>query len=110
MIKQRYISTLLKFSLLQISNGNTAVEIIIVSNNDKKSLKFVNLSKRLIDAGVTMYWYRSADFFNEEEFFGVFDKTYVIANINAENLIDNAEEFVRLKDSFFKTILLKSKK
>lgn len=97
-------------NLLQISNGNTAIEIIVVSNNDKKSLKFVNLSKRLIDAGVTMYWYKSTVFFNEEESFGVFDKTYVIANINDENLIDNAEEFVRNKDSFFKTILLKSKK
>lgn len=98
-------------NLLQISKSNSvAVEIIIVSNNNKKSLKFVNLSKRLIDTGASMYWYKSNIFLNEEEFFGVFDKTYVIANINDNKPAVNAEEFVRVKDSLFKSILFKSKK
>jgi|TARA_B110000037_G_scaffold220417_1_gene288304 hypothetical protein len=97
-------------NLLQISNNNLAIEIIMTSNNDMKSLQFVNLCKRLIDAGVSIYWYKNAVFFNEEEFFGVFDKTYVIAKMSAEKTTDNPEEFVRFKNSFFKNILLKSKK
>jgi hypothetical protein len=97
-------------NLLQISNNNLAIEIIMTSNDDKKSLKFVNLCKRLIDAGVSIYWYKNTLFYNEEEFFGVFDKTYVIAKLRSEKTIDNAEDFVRSKDSFFKNILLKSEK
>jgi hypothetical protein len=97
-------------NLLQISNNNIAIEIIIISNNDKKSLQFVNLCKRLIDAGASIFWHKDAVFFNEEEFFGVFDKTYVIAKISADKTTDNAEEFVRFKNSFFRNILLKSKK
>jgi hypothetical protein len=97
-------------NLLQISNNNLAIEIIMTSNNDKKSLQFVNLCKRLIDAGASMYWYNNAAFFNEEEFFGIFDKAYVIAKMNSKKTTDNAEEFVRFKNSFFKNILLKSKK
>lgn len=97
-------------NLIQISNNNLAIEIIITSNNDNKSLQFVNLCKRLIDAGVSMYWYKNAEFFNEEEFFGVFDKTYAIAKMSTEKTTDNAEEFVRFKNNFFKNILLKAEK
>jgi len=97
-------------NLLQISNNNIAIEIIIISNNDKKSLQFVNLCKRLIDAGASIFWYKDAVFFNEEEFFGIFDKTYVITKTSTDKTTDNAEEFVRFKNSFFRNVLLKSKK
>jgi hypothetical protein len=45
----------LSSSLLEVINKNIEIEIIIVANANKKSLKVINLCKRLIDGGVSVY-------------------------------------------------------
>lgn len=100
-------------NLLKVLDKNIVVEIIIVSNSDIKSLKIINLCKRLIDGGINMYWYKNTIFFNEEHFFAIFDKTYLIeksrSDENTENT-ENAEEVVRTKNSIFRDIVLNSEK
>ena len=96
-------------NLIKILNKNILIEIVIVSNNDTKSLKTVNLHKRLIDGGVSMYWCKNLSHYNNEQFFAIFDRSYVIGTFDAEKKIENAEEFVRNKNSVFKDIILNSK-
>lgn len=97
-------------NLLKILNKNIVIEIIIVSNSDTKSLKIINLCKRLIDGGVDIYWYKNSVFFNEEHFFAIFDKTYLIEKSESQGNTENAEEIVRTKNSIFRNIALDSEK
>lgn len=100
-------------NLLKILDKNVVIEIIILSNSDSKTLKMINLCKRLIDGGADIYWYNNSIFFNEEHFFAIFEKTYLIeksgSKENIEN-IENIEEIIRTKNSIFRTIVLKSDK
>ena len=97
-------------SLFNSLDKNIEIEIIIVANNNNKSLKTINLFKRLIDGGVSIYWYNNSDFFNEELFFGIFDKTFLIFKTPSESITVNEEEFVRYKNNLFKTIKSESEK
>lgn len=97
-------------SLFNLLDKNIEIEIIIVANNNNKSLKTINLFKRLIDGGVSIYWYNNPDFFNEELFFAIFDKTFLIFKTTAEKITDNEEEYVRYKNDLFKTIKSESEK
>lgn len=96
-------------SLIKVLLNNLGMEIIIISNSNKKSLKLFNLCKRLIDGGAYLYWYKNNILYNQEAFFGIFDKSYVIGR-RSEDVIESAEEYVRSKTNFFKTILLDSEK
>ena len=95
-------------NLIKILNKNILIEIVILSNNDTKSLKTVNLYKRLIDGGVNMYWCKNLRYYNDEQFFAIFDRTYVIDTFNTEKKAENAEKFVRNKNSIFRDIVLNS--
>lgn len=97
-------------SLFNSLDKNIEIEIIIVANNSNKSLRMINLLKRLIDGGVSIYWYNTSDFFNKELFFGIFDKTFLILNTPSEPITENEEEFVRYKNNLFKTIKSESEK
>ena len=97
-------------SLFNILDKNIEIEIIVVANNNNKSLKTINLFKRLIDGGVSIYWYNNSDFFNEELFFGIFDKTFLIFKTPSEKITENEEEFVRHKNDLFRTIKSESEK
>ena len=97
-------------SLFNSLDKNIEIEIIIVANSNNKSLKTINLFKRLIDGGVSIYWYNNSDFFNEEQFFGIFDKTFLIFKSSDEKITQNEEEYVRYKNNLFKTIKSESKK
>ena len=97
-------------SLLAVINKNVEIKIVIVSGGDKKSLKMINLCKRLIDGGVSIYWCFNLVIFNDELFFAIFDKTFLIDKPNSEQISQNAEELVRIKNSFFKSVLIDSEK
>ena len=100
----------LSSSLLEVINKNIEIEIVIVSNANKKSLKVINLCKRLIDGGVSVYWHCNSAIFNDSLFFAIFDKTYLVDKPNSEQISENAEELVRIKNSFFKSVLIDSEK
>lgn len=97
-------------SLFNSLDKNIEIDIIIVANNNNKSLKTINLFKRLIDGGASIYWYNNPEFFNEELFFGIFDKTFLICKTTSEKITDNEEEYVRYKNDLFKTIKSDSEK
>ena len=97
-------------NLFKILDKNVVIEIILVSDSDSKTLKMINLCKRLIDGGADIYWYNNSIFFNEEHFFAIFEKTYLIEKSDSNETIENFEEIVRRKNSIFRNIVLKSDK
>lgn len=97
-------------NLFKILDKNVVIEIILVSDSDSKTLKMINLCKRLVDGGADIYWYNNSIFFNEEHFFAIFEKTYLIEKSDSNETIENFEEIVRRKNSIFRNIVLKSDK
>jgi len=97
-------------SLFTLLNKNIEIEIVIVSTVHKKSLKIVNLCKRLVDGGVSVYWFYNTVFHNDELFFAIFDKTFLIERPNPEYITENPEELVRARNSFFKSTLIDADK
>ena len=97
-------------SLLELLDNNIEIEIIIVSETNQKSLKIINLCKRLIDGGVAVYWCTNSFFLNEDELFGIFDKTLLITTPNTDSENENIADFIRLKTTFFKSLALESEK
>jgi hypothetical protein len=97
-------------SLFTVFNKNIEIEIVIVSIAHKKSLRIVNLCKRLVDGGVSVYWFYNSVISNDELFFAIFDKTFLIDKPNPEVILERAEELVRAKNVFFKSTLLDSEK
>lgn len=101
---------LLANSFLELLNENIEVELIIISPNNSKSLKTINLLKRLIDGGFVIYWKTHTDAFTRTSSFGIFDKTLLITEPDSKLTNQNDVEIVRDKNSYFKSILLESEK
>lgn len=97
-------------SLLDVINKNIEIKIIIVASTNKKSLKIINLCKRLVDGGVSIYWHCNLVTFNDLLFFAIFDKIFLVDTPDSEQISENAEELVRVKNSLFKSILIDSQK
>lgn len=91
-----------------IENGMSA-EIVVISTSDKKSMKLVNLCKRLIDLNVQIFWRVDKSLFVKEDYFGIFDKEYLISKRQQSNF-DDAEGMIRFKNDFFNGLALDSKK
>ncbi|GGE40922.1 hypothetical protein [Psychroflexus planctonicus] len=96
--------------LITSLNKNIEFEIVIVAPNQKKSLKLINLLKRLIDGGAEIYWNIDENSFENESYFAIFDKSYLIEGEKDDlNRIDEAN-YIEGKNTFFKSIILDSKK
>jgi len=91
-----------------ISNGLTA-ELVIISTSHKKSMKLVNLCKRLIDMNVEIYWKVDKDLFVKEDYYAIFDKEYLLSKHKQEEF-ESPEGLVRFKNDFFNGLALASKK
>lgn len=100
---------LLSDNLLEILTKNIQIEIILISNSDKKSLKTVNLLKRLIDGGATVYWHQNNTTFESNLCFGLFDQCILINKLQSKPS-ENAEIEVRSKMNLFQQILMESTK
>ena len=55
-----------------------SLEIIIISNSNKKSLKVINLVKRLVDCQAEVHWFNNNLLYVNESFFAIFDKFYLL--------------------------------
>ena len=91
-----------------IENG-LSVEIVVISTNHRKSMKLVNLCKRLIDLNAQIYWKVDKNLFVKEDYFGIFDKEYLISKRDQPNFED-PEGLIRFKNDFFNGLALDSKK
>ena len=101
---------LLSDSLLKLLNKSIEVEIIIVSNSYRKSLRIINLVKRLINGGFSLYWCTDYSSSDDSIGFGIFDKVFLIALPSDALDEDNPVEVIRSSNVLFKSILLKSEK
>lgn len=97
-------------SFLKLLNKNIEVEIIIVSNSFRKSLKIINLVKRLIDGGFSVYWCTDYPSIDDSIGFGIFDKVFLITMPSDALDEDNPAEVIRSRNVLFKSILIKSEK
>jgi len=91
-----------------VSNELTA-EVVVVSTSHKKSMKLVNLCKRLIDMNVEIYWKVDKNLFVKEDYFAIVDKEYLVCKKKQEDF-ENPESLVRSKNDFFNGLTLASKK
>ena len=100
---------LISKALLNGIESGLIVEIVIVSTNNKKSMKLVNLCKRLIDMNAEIYWKVDKNLFAKEDYFAIFDKEYLISK-KEQPVFENQESLVKLKIEFFNGLALASKK
>ena len=96
-------------SLFKAVEEGISIEIVVISTSNKKSMKLVNLCKRLIDLNVQIYWRIDKDLFVKEDYFGIFDKEYLLRKREQPNF-DDAEGLIRFKNDFFNGLALDSKK
>ena len=96
-------------SLFEAIEEGISIEIVVISTSNKKSMKLVNLCKRLIDLNVQIYWRIDKNLFVKEDYFGIFDKEYLISKREQPNF-DDAEGLIRFKNDFFNGLALDSKK
>jgi len=96
-------------SLFKAVEEGISIEIVVISTSNKKSMKLVNLCKRLIDLNVQIYWRIDKDLFVKEDYFGIFDKEYLLSKREQPNF-DDAEGLIRFKNDFFNGLALDSKK
>lgn len=100
---------LLSKSLFKAVTNELIAEVVVVSTSHKKSMKLVNLCKRLIDMDVEIYWKVDKDLFVKEDYFAIFDKEYLVSKQKQEDF-ENPEGLVRSKNDFFNGLTLASKK
>ena len=97
----------LKKNLLEKLEDGLSVEIILLCPNDKKSIKMVNLAKKITDLNGEIYFVNNEDLLKKNDFFGIFDKVYLISKKNYDKDISN-ESLFREKNSFFESLSIKS--
>lgn len=100
---------MLSSELLKALDNNLNIEIIIVSKSNKKTMRLVNLCKRLIDLDANIYWKVNSSINHINNYFAIFDKQYLISGFK-EAPEGSAEEFVRNKNDFFNTLAIESNK
>ena len=96
-------------SLFEAIEKGVNIEIVIISTNNKKSMKLVNLCKRLIDLDAIIYWKVDKSLFVKEDYFAIFDKNYLISSRKQADFQD-PEKLLRLKNDFFNGLAISSKK
>lgn len=87
-------------ALFEALNQEINIEIIIISNSQKKSMKLVNLCKRLIDLEASIYWEINDLLFTKEDYFAIFDKEYLVCG-SKQSDYENPETLLRTKNDFF---------
>lgn len=95
--------------LITSAGRGLSIEIGVISSTDKKSMKFFNLSKTLIDLGVEIYWCLEQEIFNDEDYFALFDKSYVLTKNNINESLSEELIFKQHND-LFNAICSKSEK
>lgn len=109
LILDEYDLFLVSKALFEAIENGLSVEIVVISTTHKKSMKLVNLCKRLIDLNVQIFWKVDKNLFVKEDYFGIFDKEYLISKREQPNF-DDAEGLIRFKNDFFNGLALDSKK
>ena len=92
--------------ILKKINEGVNVEFVVVSSNIKKSINLVNCAKKIIDFEGSVYFVNDSEIFSEKDFFGIFDKSYLISKKNKSLNILN-EELFRQKNSLFESLSTK---
>ena len=109
LLRASYLAQIMidEFDLFMISkhlfkalNQDINIEIVIISNTPKKSMKLVNLCKRLIDLEASIYWAMDDSLFTNEDYFAIFDKEYLICG-SKQSIYQNPETLLRSKNDFF---------
>ena len=86
----------LKKNLLEKLEDGLSVEIILLCPNDKKSIKMVNLAKKITDLNGEIYFVNNEDLLKKNDFFGIFDKVYLISKKNYDKDISNETYFLAI--------------
>lgn len=100
---------LLSRVLFEAIENELSIEIVVISTNHKKSMKLVNLCKRLIDLNVQIYWKVDKNLFVKEDYFAIFDKEYLISK-REQPSFEDIDGLIRFKNDLFNGLSLDSKK
>jgi len=100
---------LLAKSIINALERGINIEIVIISTTDKKSMKLVNLCKRLTDMNALIYWKVDKVLFVKEDYFALFDKTFLVCS-RKQSEFSGPEKLLRLKNDLFNALTLSAKK
>ena len=103
LVIDEYDLFLLSKSLLSLTKRDVNLEIVIISTTEKKSLKLVNLCKRLIDSGAQIFWKIDKDLFSKADFHALFDMQYLISSLKQLEY-ETPEALVRFKTDAFNAL------
>lgn len=95
----------LEDDLFDLTRSHKLLDLVVISQSSKKSLRIFNISKGLIDLGAKVYWYVDQDFYKENCSFALIDKTYVISTVDHLN-VSSEEVFREYNDLFNSKISL----
>ncbi len=96
-------------SIINALEKGINIEIVIISTSDKKSMKLVNLCKRLTDLNALIYWHVDKVLFVKEDYFALFDKTFLVCS-RKQSEVSDPEKLLRLKNDLFNGLTLSAKK
>lgn len=94
-------------SLFQILEKDIYAEIVISSDDEKKSLRMYNLVNRLIDCGAKVYWNSDIKIYHYDSHFLIYDKVNVINKIFYRTN-DDVEKQVLYFENIFSNIVKSS--
>ena len=100
---------MLSKTLFKAIDNGVFIEIVIVSESNNKSMKLVNLCKRLIDQEVSIYWKLDEKLFTKKDFFAIFDKQYLISS-RPKQVYEIPENLLRSKNDLFNGLAQNSQK
>lgn len=75
---------LLTEKLIQLIENKIDIQLIVISSDEKKSLRIFNLLNRLLNSGVSISWLIDKELIRKADFFAVIDKTLAIYNNKSE--------------------------
>lgn len=87
-------------NLIKKLKEGISVEVVIVSKSNKKSIRLVNYAKEIIDLNGLVYFLIDKKTYNEDEYFAIFDKSYLISQSLSKNY-QTEEEIFRMKNAIF---------
>lgn len=96
-------------ALFEATAKGVSLEIVIISASNNKSMKLVNLCKRLVDQGVIIFWKVDKTLFSKEDYFAIFDKQYLVCRREQADF-ENPEKLLRIKNDYFNGLSITSKK
>ena len=97
----------LKQNLIEKLKEGISTDIVLLSSDENKSIKLVNLAKKIIDLNGNIFFINDYKLLKSNDFFAIFDKSYLISKNKLTDGYSNEKLFIQ-KNSLFESFSVKS--